>query len=215
MRHIIWDWNGTLYDDFPLVLRSSNAAMATVGGRPLSMTEYQRRFRRPVQEFYAEVLGREFTPEQWRAMDDAFHDTYHEIIDEADLRSGAREVLAELETSGVTQSLLSMWRHENLVPFVESIGVARHFLCMDGLQQGGGGQKEPHLREHLSQLTSLGVSQHQIVMIGDTVDDAHAAQAVGIHVVLIAGGEHTAETLESTGAPVVDTLSEAAALALD
>ncbi len=213
MRHIIWDWNGTLFDDFDLVLRSSNAAMATVGGRALSSSEYQSQFRRPVHEFYAEVLGREFTPEQWKAMDDAFHDTYHEIMEEGDLRSGARGVLSQLQAAGTTQSVLSMWRHENLVPFVERIGIDGHFICMDGLRAGGGGQKEPHLRDHLSRLLSLGVSAAEVAMIGDTEDDAHAAQAAGIHVVLIAGGEHTVETLARTGAPVAESLGEAVGLA--
>lgn len=213
MRHIIWDWNGTLFDDFELVLRASNAAMTSVGGRELDADEYHQRFKRPVHAFYSEVLGRDFTQEQWKGIDDAFHDTYHELMHEADLRSGAREALSELSDTGVTQSVLSMWRHENLVPFVRHLNIDQHFLCLDGLRELGGGHKEPHLRQHLETLCDHDVKAANVTMIGDTEDDAHAAQALGIHVVLIAGGEHSAETLDKTGAPVAESLHEAIELA--
>ena len=52
-----------------------------------------------------------------------------------------------------------------------------------------------------------------VVLIGDTVDDALAAQAVGARCVLYSGGFTEARQLRATGAPVVDTLTEAVALA--
>jgi phosphoglycolate phosphatase-like HAD superfamily hydrolase len=53
------------------------------------------------------------------------------------------------------------------------------------------------------------------VLIGDSVDDAHAAAEVGAQVVLYAGGFTDAPRLRKTGQPVATTLTEAVALAAD
>jgi phosphoglycolate phosphatase-like HAD superfamily hydrolase len=48
-----------------------------------------------------------------------------------------------------------------------------------------------------------------IVMVGDALDDADAAEGLGIRCVLYASGSHHREELEATGYPVADTLVEA------
>jgi hypothetical protein len=51
------------------------------------------------------------------------------------------------------------------------------------------------------------------VLIGDSIDDAHAADEVGAAVVLYAGGFTDPEVLRASGRPLVPTLVEAVALA--
>ena len=52
-----------------------------------------------------------------------------------------------------------------------------------------------------------------VVVIGDSVDDAHAARHVGARAILYTGGMTRRADLEATGFPVVDSLAEAIALA--
>jgi phosphoglycolate phosphatase-like HAD superfamily hydrolase len=54
----------------------------------------------------------------------------------------------------------------------------------------------------------------QVVVIGDTPDDATAAQHVGARAILYDGGSHHRADLESTGAPVVSSLRAAVYLGL-
>ena len=35
MRHVIWDWNGTLFDDLHIVVESVNASLAELGAPPI------------------------------------------------------------------------------------------------------------------------------------------------------------------------------------
>jgi phosphoglycolate phosphatase-like HAD superfamily hydrolase len=82
---------------------------------------------------------------------------------------------------------------------------------VDGLRASvGGGPKAPHLQAHLA---ALGLTGTDCVLIGDSVDDAEAADEVGAGCVLYTGG-FTAETLlRATGRPVAGTLVEAVTLA--
>jgi phosphoglycolate phosphatase-like HAD superfamily hydrolase len=90
-------------------------------------------------------------------------------------------------------------------------GLDRHLSRVDGLRATvGGGPKAPHLRAHLG---ALGPHRPDCVLIGDSVDDAEAADEVGAGCVLYTGG-FTAETLlRDTGRPVARTLLEAVTLA--
>ena len=53
-----------------------------------------------------------------------------------------------------------------------------------------------------------------LTMIGDTVDDAHAAFENGIGCVLYDDGSHHRADLEAVGLPIADSLAEAVEIAL-
>lgn len=207
-RHLIWDWNGTLLDDYHLTVAASNAAFISAGGGPVDPDEHRRRFRRPVQDYYAEVLGRPLSDDEFARLDQVYHRTYHEQMVDCRLAAGAEDALAGWTGS---QSLLSMWFHDQLVPFVFGFGLTERFVRVDGLRDAvGGGGKAEHARRHLAE---LGVPGSECVMIGDTLDDADAAAAIGAGCVLVTGGFTDADRLAATGLPLADTLSQAVRLA--
>ena len=111
-----------------------------------------------------------------------------------------------------TQSLLSMFRHHDLVPAVGARGLTGRLSRVDGLREAmGGGSKAPHLRAHLA---ALGLEGAECVLIGDSVDDAHAALEVGARVVLYDGGFTHGDLLRTTGQPTVSSLLEAVLYAM-
>ncbi len=208
-RHLVWDWNGTLLDDLPLVVAATNVAFAAAGGPTITAEEHRRDFRRPIIEYYAQVLGRPVDVTEFAALNKIFHDAYQAKLP-CSLTADARTALAEWPGS---QSLLSMWFHTELVPAVAGHGLTPFFQRIDGLREPlehGGDHKAPYLAQHLA---AQGLSGEQVVMIGDSVDDAHAAAAVGARCVLYTGGFTDEAQLRATGAPVVDSLRAAVALA--
>jgi phosphoglycolate phosphatase-like HAD superfamily hydrolase len=211
--HLVWDWNGTLLDDLSLVVAATNASLASVGGPSVTVEEHRRDFHRPVASYYAHVLGRPVGDDEFRALDAAFHLAYAELVADCALASGAVEALTGW---GGTQSLLSMWFHHELVPCVERYGLTPYFVRVDGQLLApdgvGGGYKAPHLARHLA---ALGRAGDECVLIGDSVDDAEAASAVGARVVLYSGGFTHHDRLTATGFPVTTTLAEAVALAAE
>ncbi|MEU8299450.1 HAD hydrolase-like protein [Micromonospora sp. NPDC048909] len=206
--HLVWDWNGTLLNDLSLVVASTNAVFATVGGPTVTADEHRVRFRRPVADYYAEVLGQAVDDEQFGKLDRIFHDAYRSGLTTCELAADARDAMAAWPGD---QSLLSMWFHEELVPTVHTYGLTRHFVRVDGLRGTvGGDRKAESLRLHLAELDVDGGS---VVLIGDSIDDADAAAAVGGRAVLYTGGFTDPARLRASGHPVADTLTEAVTLA--
>ncbi|MFE6871468.1 HAD family hydrolase [Kitasatospora sp. NPDC057692] len=210
--HIVWDWNGTLFHDMEAVLGASNAAFATIGVGPMTLQEYREQYEIPIPRFYQRLLGRMPSDAEWQRLDDAFHDRYRLLSPACGLTDGARELLDGWRAAGRSQSLLSMYEHDRLLPVVEGFGLTGQFLRVDGRSGPAGGQKAEHLVRHLAALGEQ-VDPGRTVLIGDAADDALAALNAGAHAVLYTGGSHTREKLEPVGVPVVDTLAEAVELA--
>jgi phosphoglycolate phosphatase-like HAD superfamily hydrolase len=211
-KHLVWDWNGTLLDDLSLVVAATNTAFASVAAPGVSYVvtaeEHRRDFRRPISEYYAGVLGRPVDDAEFAVLDRVFHDAYRAGLADMALAAGALDALRGWTG---TQSLLSMWFHHELVPTVTRYGIDPHFLRVDGLREDtGGGFKAVHLKRHLTELRLDGAD---VVLIGDSIDDADAARSVGARCVLYTGGFTDPDRLRAYGIPVADSLLEAVALA--
>lgn len=209
--HLVWDWNGTLLDDNTAVVGATNAAFGEVGLAPITVEQYREMYCIPIPRFYERLMGRLPTDEEWELMDGVFHRFYTEQRAACGLTAGAAELLSRWQLTGRSQSIMSMYRHDELLPVVRGFGIERHFVRVDGRTGPSGGSKAQYMERHLAALE--GVSPRHTVVIGDAVDDAVAAAHVGAKAVLYTGGSHSRASLEKAGVPVVDTLAEATALA--
>ncbi|MEV0996731.1 HAD family hydrolase [Nonomuraea sp. NPDC050202] len=202
-KHIIWDWNGTLFHDSEAVVQATNAIFKPYELPELTLDGFRAVFTRPIWVAYERLLGRPLAEGEWQQLDAGFHEHYFRLCDVCQLASGAEVILS---TWTGTQSLCSMAPHDHLVPKVESFGITRHFTRIDGLTGALGGEKAAHMTAHIE---AIGVDPGEILVIGDSVDDGLAAKHVGARAVLYTGGMTTRAELEETGLPVVDRLSDA------
>ncbi|MFD5033748.1 HAD family hydrolase [Streptomyces sp. NPDC058220] len=212
--HLVWDWNGTILDDIQAVFGATNASFAEIGIEPITLERYRELYCIPIPVFYERLIGRVPSDAEWAVMDESFHRHYTERRVACGLTEGVKELLAQWQLAGRSQSLLSMYGHEQLVPVVRGYGIESHFIRVDGRTGPSGGSKALHMERHLAALAQAGaISAEHTVVIGDAVDDAVAAAHVGARAVLYTGGSHSRAALEAVGVPVVDSLAEAVALA--
>ncbi|MEU7069723.1 HAD hydrolase-like protein [Streptomyces narbonensis] len=209
-KHLVWDWNGTLLDDIGAVIGATNAAFAELGLDSITLEQYRELYTVPVPKFYERLMGRLPTDAEWIVMDGAFHRHYWARAEACGLTAGAAELLAARQESGLTQSLLSLAPHAELIPLVRRHGIAERFVRMDGRVDASTDGKSGHMVRHLA---ALAVPADRVVVIGDAADDAVAAAHVGAKAVLYTGGSHSRASLERVGVPVVDSLAEAVSVA--
>lgn len=210
--HLVWDWNGTLLDDLPIVVEAVNRSIAMFGFGPIDANGYRDHYTRPVRQFYDGLFGRVIDDEEWLRLNTAFHDAYFELATDVGLASGALEAIGLLEESGWGQSLLSMSPQDWLEGIVERLGLSDRFEIVDGLSGPTGGRKAAHLEDHLGLLEVPGPDA---VVVGDTPDDVAAARHVGARPILFHGGSHHMEVLEAERVPVAETILEAVEMALE
>lgn len=209
VRHVVWDWNGTILDDNHAVVASVNTVCAAYGHADIDLDHWRAIYRRPIQDAYRDLLGRPVTAEDWVDIDRRYHEAYRELLPTCRLAPGIPDELHHWGRSGGRQSLLSMWFHHELVPLVTELGLADVFTRVDGLRTevgGGGGSKAEHLVAHLA---AQGLDPADVVVVGDVLDDAVAASAVGARCVLVTTGVMAHDQLVAGGVPVVDSVGDA------
>ena len=210
--HVVWDWNGTLLDDLDIVIEALNVGTARFGVEPIDPDGYRDHFTRPVRSFYASLFGRPISDMEWDQLNKSFHEEYYARVTRASLTPGALDAIDRIRGLGWSQSLLSMSVHDYLLEVVSTHGITEHFVTVAGIRSTTGGLKAAHLRTHLQ---TIGESPGDVLLIGDTPDDAAAARDVGAGIVLYDGGSHHLDVLEAVGAPVAHTLDEAVDLAIE
>ena len=206
-RHLVWDWNGTVLNDFDVSFRSTNSSFRDAGLPEITTATYRALLRFPIRSFYTAVLHRDPSDEECDFLDRAYHAYYLLYEKEAAPSSGLPHLFRQWHGAGHTQSLLSLFPHCKLVPAVEWHGLTPYFALIQGATPPYPEQKD--LTDHLARLK---IDPAVTVLIGDLVDDAHAAEQAGVKVVLYSGGFGARTDLAATGAPVADSLAEAVEL---
>jgi phosphoglycolate phosphatase-like HAD superfamily hydrolase len=183
---------------------------AGFGREAITLDHWRTVFSRPLLQCYERLLGLPLDAAAWTRVDTVYHGHYRGLLSLCRLADGVPDHLRAWGERGGTQSLLSMWYHDELVALVGEYGLTELFSRIDGLRgEAQGGSKRAHLAEHLA---ALRLDPADVVLIGDVVDDAEAAAHVGASCVLVTTGVMSRPQLEATGVPVADSITEALAL---
>lgn len=209
--HVVWDWNGTLFDDHRAVVSAVNSILADAGFTSIDSATYRARFRTPLRLLYEDLFGRSIDPAEWVDVNQRWHAAYNRALTDVGLAGDAVDALDRVRSDGRGQSLLSMHYHERIEAHLEAFGVADRFTLVDGVREWTDGPKSERLAVHLSMLGDP--DPQDVVLIGDTLDDASAAESAGARIVLYDGGTHQVDRLRETGHPVAHTLLGALDLA--
>lgn len=203
-RHIIWDWNGTLFDDAWLCIEIVNSMLSRRNRSPITLARYRQIFDFPVESFYSRI-GFDFSLETYKDVSAEFISEYDKRRFECKLRKDALHVLETTTKAGLSHSLLSVYPHRGLEELADFFSIRGYFVKLLGLD---GYHAAGKLENGRSMVEALDFARDEIRMVGDTVYDFQVASAIGVSCVLIASGHNSRDRLESCGVRVVDSLSD-------
>jgi phosphoglycolate phosphatase len=204
---IIWDFNGTIFDDVDLVVRSVNVQLANRGLSTLTVETHRDVFAFPVAAYYREI-GLDPDAESMVRLSAEFHDVYASGLMQCPLYVGVRDALARFKERGIRQFVLSAMEEGLLRSTIGHLGIAEFFDAVYGLAHLEADSKLSRGRELL---VDRGIRPETALLIGDTDHDAEVADALGVSVVLIAQGHQSERRLRSLGLVVcgdVDSLGK-------
>jgi hypothetical protein len=130
IEHIVWDWNGTLFDDAQVVYLAACEVFAAHGLPSVTMDAYRAAYSRPIETFYAKLFGRELAAGEFAGLDDDFHDAYRISIS---IRLGAGRRHdgrgAQLGNRTTLTKKWSIWRIAAMKPSRSTGLVTNAFAC--------------------------------------------------------------------------------------
>lgn len=199
--YIIWDWNGTLYDDVDISIRAINDVLRQEGLPLLTLDRYYDIFGFPIIDYYLR-LGFDFQKTSFKILADAFISNYKKEQSKAKLQNGAESVLARIKEKKLGQVILSASHMPMLLDRLEHFKITHLFdtvLALDNHFAKSKVEIAVDWKNTLPEGTSL-------LLIGDTEHDIEAARAINADIVLFSKGHGKNERLSSTGYPVIDSL---------
>ncbi|MCC6954567.1 MAG: HAD family hydrolase [Deltaproteobacteria bacterium] len=205
IRHVIWDWNGTLLNDAEHALKALNRSLCARDLPALTLERYREIYEHPVRLIY-ERAGVDLSKESLSVLTDEWHVQYTAGLDEVELHEDALATLQLLREEQVTQTILSTLPHDLLGESVRKRGIGQFFARIQGLDDRLARSKAPN---GLALLSQVGASPASTIMIGDSSHDAEVAELIGAQCILVARGLESEERLKRHGLPVCRNFEQA------
>ena len=204
IKHIIWDWNGTLLDDCWLCIESINKSLLKRGLPLIDEEKYLDIFCFPVEDYYIK-LGFDFEKEPFTVSGSEFIANYNARFNEPELHLGVVQLLNYVESAGLTQSILSAGKQEYVNDWITHHRLKKYFIKILGIDNHYASGKTVIGKNWVLEME---YDLEEVLMVGDTIHDLEVANVMGIKCVLIAQGHTNYSRLQETGAPVFNDLFE-------
>lgn len=204
IRHIIWDWNGTLVDDTQLCVDLINEILADHSLPAISIEAYQNTFDFPVIHYYRR-LGFNLENVSFESLSDAFISGYIEARKKLSLHFGATKALQFFQEKNLPQCMLSASQVDALNQTLVEHDIDHYFKSVLGL-----GHHYANGKVHLGNqwLKENHIDTKHVLLIGDTLHDLEVANDMGIHCILVAQGHHSRHRLKAAHAYVTEDLNQ-------
>ena len=212
----LFDLDGTLVDSAPDIADAVDIALVACGRAAVGETVV----RGLIGNGAMRLIHRALTGRHDGDADAALHaQAYQYFVDAYQARvfkrtalfPGVEEVLSRLATAGWALGCVTNKPARFTTPLLSAAGIAHHFaviLSGDSLPT-----KKPAPEPILHAAATLGMALPQVVMIGDSLADLHAAHNAGVRAVCVSFGYHGGVDLAGEGAEhVIDDMRALLAL---
>lgn len=203
IKHVFWDWNGTLLNDSRLCSSIINDILIKHGLQAISYARYRQTFDFPVRRYY-ERLGLAAEGVSFEQTSAEFIENYRSRWKICSLQPRAQATLTRIRELGISQSIITAGEETLLRGFVKHHQLQDYFIGLVGVDHIYASGKLERAKKYAE---SLKIKQGEILMIGDTVHDHEVAMSIGAKVLLFSKGHHPSQKLRRLGSPVISCLS--------
>lgn len=197
VRNAVFDWSGTLVNDLPPVLETTNRLLAGYGLAPMGETEFRRRFRLPWVHFYEELLPGVPMAE----LEARFEELFASTESQPELIPHAKEFLEFCQGQEMRLFVLSAIPADHFAEQAARLGLAEFF---EGRYLGV--RDKRHSVHELAD--EHGLDREETMLVGDMEHDMDTARHAGFMAVATLTGYNFHEQLYSAGPDlIVENLS--------
>ncbi len=126
--HIIWDWNGTLFNDTNWCIDVMNIMLQKRNLKTLeSINDYHKAFNFPIINYYRNV-GFDFKTESFEMLANEYIELYHSNKSgHCTLHKNVESTLESIRNMNITQIILSASQIDNLLLQISEFNISQYF----------------------------------------------------------------------------------------
>jgi phosphoglycolate phosphatase len=179
-RAVVFDWDNTLVDTWPVIHAALNATLTQFGHAPWTPNETRARVRRSMRDSFPDLFGA-----QWEDAAAAFYTHFEAVhLDALTVADGAEALLQALDGAGVPMAVVSNKQGRFLRKEAEALGWTPYFKRLVGASDAP--RDKPAPDPVLMALDAAGVSASpEVWFVGDADIDIACAHGAGLSGVLV------------------------------
>ena len=179
-RAMLFDWDGTLVDNWPVIHRALNETLVEFGHTPWTLAETMERVSRSQRDSFPVIFG-----DRWEGARDGFYRRFAEHhVSALEVIPGATDLLRLLADFGVWLGVVSNKRGDFLRREAEHLRWDGYFGRIVGATDAV--EDKPSAAPVKLALADTGFSPgREIWMVGDTATDVETARNAGCTAVLV------------------------------
>ena len=172
--------------------------------KTITLEKYREIFGFPVKDYYIK-LGFDLEKEPFEESGNEFIKGYENRRYEAQLYPQVIPLLSDLQTIGISHSILSAQHQTLLDDLTQYYNIRDHFIQVIGLDNHYAHSK---VENGIRWVNRLKLNAQEVLLIGDTDHDFEVAETIGVDCLLLSHGHHSPDRLQKTGATVVQGVND-------
>ncbi len=173
-KAVIFDWDNTLVDTWPLIQTAIDGTMQEMGKEVWGLEKVRNTVHKSMRESFPEIFGND-----WQKAGEIYKNTYRSIHAKIQLLQGSLELIATLESLGILQFVVSNKIGITLRKEAALIGVDKKFFALVGAGDASSDKPSKEPVELAILGSDLDPQKDEIWFIGDTVSDVECAYNSG------------------------------------
>lgn len=199
---VLWDWNGTVLDDFEISLEAVNLLLDSYEKPRITKEQYYAYMDTPISRFYSRLFDFNLTP--FSELGQKFHTIYAELLKKATLSIGILETVEALSSLNIPQYIVSASHRNKILPKAKELGILGYMKDVIAADDYNAADK---IQRTIDYFKRKDVCLDRCIIIGDSMHDLEMANKIGAECVLLSSGHEGKEKLTLNGGRVIDRLT--------
>jgi phosphoglycolate phosphatase len=200
-KYVIFDFDGTIYDSGPGVMKAARYALESFGIKVGDLEELRCFNGPPLWDTFTEIYG--FTREQANRAVEKFREYYTEKgMTDGKVYPGIPELLRRLKAAGKTLILATSKAQQYFPKLLEFLSIQDCFDFVSGSTHDGSRSSKEDVLAYALEICDVR-DLSLAVMVGDRKFDIYGARKFGIDSIGVLYGYSDPNELESAGADLI------------
>jgi phosphoglycolate phosphatase len=191
-KAVIFDWDNTLVDTWPLIHEAIDKTMVAMGREPWGLQKVRDTVHKSMRESFPIIFG-----DNWEKAGEIYKNSYRAIhLDKIELLPNAMNLINKLEEQGILQILVSNKIGITLRKEAAKLGIDRKFFSIIGASDAAFDKPSREPVDLALLGSGLDPKKDVIWFVGDTIADVECAYNSGcIPVVYGHSGDQISKTI--------------------
>lgn len=189
-KAIIFDWDNTLANTWPLIHQSIDKTMIKMGQEPWGLQKVKDNVHKSMRESFPEIFG-----DKWEEAGDFYKNSYRSLHLKIELLDGSLDLINKIAEKNILQFVVSNKIGATLRKEAKAINVDEKFFSLIGASDANNDKPSKAPVELALMGSDIEIGKDEIWFIGDTITDVACALNCGVTPIIYGCDNEVSKTI--------------------